>query len=154
VVIHADGSVSVEDDGRGIPVGFLPEYNMNALELCLTQVGAGGKFDRNSYKVSAGLHGVGVSAVNALSEWLHAAVTREGKVWTMSFSRGRTTEPLKELGEKSGSGTRIHFKADAQIFGNIEFSYEVLMKRLRELAYLNSGVKISLRDERENKEEI
>ena len=148
VAIYDDGSVSVEDDGRGFPVGIKEGYNMSALELCLTRLGAGAKFDRDSYKVSGGLHGVGVSVVNALSEWLQVRTQREGKVWTMSFERGRTVSPLESAGEADHSGTLVRFKPDAEIFRETVFHYDILAKRLRELAYLNSGLNITLRDER------
>ncbi len=152
-VIHADGSVSVEDDGRGIPVGVKEEYGMSALELCLTQLGAGAKFDRDSYKVSGGLHGVGVSVVNALSEWLRVVVRRDGRVWTMSFERGRTVEPLTAVADSGETGTLVRFRPDATVFRDVEFHYDILAKRLRELAYLNSGLKIAIRDERTGTEE-
>ncbi len=148
VVIYGDGSVSVEDDGRGFPVGIKEEYNMSALELCLTRLGAGAKFDRDSYKVSGGLHGVGVSVVNGLSEWLRARTQRDGQVWTMSFERGRTVGPLTAAGPATRTGTLIRFKPDREIFPSIDFHYDILAKRLRELAYLNAGLTIALRDER------
>ncbi len=153
VIIRADGSVSVEDDGRGIPVGMKPEYNVSALEVCLTVLGAGAKFDRGSYKVSGGLHGVGVSVVNALAERMEVQVWRDGHVWTMGFERGQTVRPLDNIGESQRTGTRVEFKPDPQIFRETEFSYDVLAKRLRELAYLNSGLRISLLDERLEKTE-
>lgn len=149
VVIHADGSVSVEDDGRGFPVGIKEGYNMSALELCLTRLGAGAKFDRDSYKVSGGLHGVGVSVVNALSQWLRARTQRDGKVWTMSFQRGKTASPLEAVGTAANTGTLIHFMPDAEIFREVDFHYDILAKRLRELAYLNSGLMIAITDERD-----
>ncbi len=148
VVIHDDGSVSIDDDGRGIPVGIKEEFGKSALEVCLTTLGAGAKFDRDSYKVSGGLHGVGVSVVNALSEWLHARVKREGKYWSMSFERGQTTQALDTTEGADGTGTRIHFKPDGEIFRETDFHYDILAKRLRELAYLNSGLMISITDER------
>ncbi len=148
VVIHADGSVSVEDDGRGFPVGIKEGFNMSALELCLTRLGAGAKFDRDSYKVSGGLHGVGVSVVNALSIWLRVVTKRDGKTWTMSFERGRTVSPLTEIGAAKGAGTLVHFMPDTEIFRDINFHYDVLETRIRELAYLNAGLTMTLRDER------
>lgn len=154
VIIRADGSVSVEDDGRGFPVGIKEEYGMSALELCLTRLGAGAKFDRDSYKVSGGLHGVGVSVVNALSEWLRARTEREGKVWGMRFERGRTVSPLEVQGDSNHTGTLIHFKPDREIFRDCNFHYDILAKRLRELAYLNSGVTISIADERDGTLEV
>ncbi len=153
VVIYADGSVSVEDDGRGIPVGWKEEYNMSALEVCLTKLGAGAKFDRESYKVSGGLHGVGVSVVNALSAWLRAVVQRDGHVWTMSFERGRTTQPLEQTGDSEKAGTLVHFQPDPEVFRETSFHYDILANRVRELAYLNSGLMIALRDERSGQEE-
>ena len=148
VVIYEDGSVSVEDDGRGFPVGIKEEYNMSALELCLTRLGAGAKFDRDSYKVSGGLHGVGVSVVNALSAWLRARTLRDGKIWEMSFERGKTAGQLECVGEADHTGTLVTFKPDAEVFRETDFHYDILAKRLRELAYLNSGLTISIRDER------
>jgi DNA gyrase subunit B len=153
VVIYDDGSVSIEDDGRGFPVGIKPGYNVSALELCLTKLGAGAKFDRDSYKVSGGLHGVGVSVVNALSEWLRAETRRDGKVWTMTFERGHTVEPLKAVAETQRTGTLIHFKPDPQIFRVADFHYDILDRRLRELAYLNSGLTISIEDKRDGHEQ-
>ncbi len=153
LTIRADNTIVVEDDGRGIPVGWMKEHNMSALEACLTQIGAGGKFDRNSYKVSGGLHGVGVSAVNALSDRLSAVVQREGHVWSMSFERGRPLGPLAKAGDSERTGTRIEFHPDPQIFPDITFHYDVLAKRLRELAYLNAGLRINITDEREGRGE-
>jgi len=149
VCIYTDGSVSVEDDGRGFPVGIKEGYNMSALELCLTRLGAGAKFDRDSYKVSGGLHGVGVSVVNALSEWLQARTQRDGKTWTMTFERGKTASPLECAGPAEHTGTLIRFKPDADVFREVDFHYDILAKRLRELAYLNSGLTITIRDERD-----
>ncbi|MCK4340676.1 MAG: DNA topoisomerase (ATP-hydrolyzing) subunit B [Phycisphaerae bacterium] len=148
VIIHDDGSASIEDDGRGFPIGIKEEYGMSALELCLTKLGAGAKFDHDSYKVSGGLHGVGVSVVNALSEWLRAQTRREGKTWSMSFERGKTTHPLEAVGEAEATGTLIHFKPDVEIFRELDFHYDTLANRLRELAYLNSGLTILITDER------
>jgi len=150
VTLHSDGSVSVEDDGRGIPVGpkVVDGVEMSALEVCLTRLGAGAKFDRTSYKVSGGLHGVGVSVVNALSEWLRATVRRDGQIWTMSFERGRTVRRLESLGPADGTGTLVHFKPDPEIFRETEFHYDVLANRVRELAYLNAGLTITISDER------
>jgi DNA gyrase subunit B len=154
VVIKADGGVSVEDDGRGIPVGPKAGYNMSAVELCLTRLGAGAKFDRDSYKVSGGLHGVGISVVNALSERLEAQIHRDGHVWVIGFERGVTTRPLEAIGETTRTGTRVDFQPDPSIFRETEFTYDVLAKRLRELAYLNAGLRIQLTDERCEKEEV
>jgi DNA gyrase subunit B len=153
VVIHADGSISVEDDGRGFPVGIKEEYGIPAIELCLTKLGAGAKFDRDSYKVSGGLHGVGVSVVNALSEWMEVQTCRDGKVWVIGFEQGRTTRPLEAIGETRRTGTRVEFKPDATVLREVEFNYDILARRLRELAYLNAGLRISLTDERTNRQE-
>ena len=153
VVIKADGSVSVEDDGRGFPVGIKEGHGLSALELCLTRLGAGAKFDRDSYKVSGGLHGVGVSVVNALSEWLEVQTQRDGQLWAIRFERGKTTRPLEAVGRTRRAGTRVDFKPDADIFETTDFHYEILAKRLRELAYLNCGLTISISDERDDKAE-
>ena len=154
VVIHDDGSVSIEDDGRGFPVGIKPEYNLSAIELCLTKLGAGAKFDRDSYKVSGGLHGVGVSVVNALSEWLQARTLRDGQVWEIGFERGRTTAPLTATGPADRTGTRIRFKPDGEIFPDTTLQYDILARRLRELAYLNAGLRITITDERTAVQEV
>ena len=154
VEIKADGSISVEDDGRGIPVGFNEKFNMSSLELCLTKVGAGAKFDHETYKVSGGLHGIGVSAVNALSEWLRVQSSRDGQTWEMSFERGKTASPLNSIGASTSSGTRVDFLPDHQIFPDIEFKYDLLATRLRELAFLNAGLRITVRDERETREAV
>ena len=154
VIIKADGTISIEDDGRGFPVGFKEGYNMSAVELCLTKLGAGAKFDRDSYKVSGGLHGVGVSVVNALSERMEVQVQRDGRVWVIGFERGKTTRALEAIGETQRTGTRVDFQADPLIFPETEFHYDILAKRLRELAYLNSGLRITFADERIDKEEV
>ncbi|MEX0725662.1 MAG: DNA gyrase subunit B [Planctomycetaceae bacterium] len=151
VNINSDGSVTVIDDGRGIPVGMMPDMdNRSALEVVLTEIHAGGKFDRTGgYKTgTGGLHGVGITAVNALSEWLEAEIRREGHVWTMEFERGKPVTELKKLGKSDTTGTKITFKADPQIFPDTKFIYDNLAKRLQELAFLNAGVKIRLADER------
>ncbi len=154
ITIRADGAVTVEDDGRGIPVGFKDEYGMSALELIMTKTGSGAKFDHSSYKVSAGLHGIGVTAVNALSEWLEAQSIREGKIWSMRFERGRTIKKLEAVGEAPNrTGTIVTFKPDAAIFSLTEFSHETISRRVREVAYLNSGVRIVLVDERQGSRE-
>lgn len=153
VVIHSNNSISVTDDGRGIPVDIHPTEKKPAIEVVLTVLHAGGKFDKNSYKVSGGLHGVGVSCVNALSEWLEVEVKRDGKVYHMRFQRGRTTSKLTTVGKSKSTGTKVTFKADKEIFQvPIEYSFDVLASRLRELAFLNKGLKITLKDEREGKE--
>ena len=148
VVIHADNSISVSDDGRGIPVDLHKTENKPAVEVVLTVLHAGGKFDHDSYKVSGGLHGVGVSCVNALSEWLEVEVRRDGKVHHMRFERGRTVSPLKEVRKSKQSGTTISCKPDGEIFEVSSFNWDILAKRFRELAFLNAGLQITLRDER------
>jgi len=154
VRIHADGSCTVEDNGRGIPVEKHKEAKKSALEVVLTTLHAGGKFDSNSYKVAGGLHGVGVSVVNALSEWLEANVYRNGKHYHFECVRGVPKGPVKEIGRIDKRGTRISFKPDEQIFGDTEFEYDILLKRVREMAYLNAGLQITFRDDRARKKEI
>ena len=154
VILHADGSCTIQDNGRGIPVDIHPKHNMPALELVLTNLHAGGKFGKGAYQVSGGLHGVGAKCVNAVSEWFVAEVRREGKIHQMSFSRGITTQELKIVGDASSTGTKITFMPDDQIFEETrEFKFELLAKRLRELAFLNPGVKINLEDEKDSRKE-
>ena len=148
VFIHYDNSVSVFDNGRGIPVDFHKEENMSALQLVLTTLHSGGKFDNSSYKVSGGLHGVGVSCVNALSSFLRAEVYRDGHIFAMDFIRGIPSGDLQNIGSTELRGTKITFKPDEDVFDTIEYSFDILSKRLRELAFLNKGITISITDER------
>jgi len=153
VFINEDGSITVKDDGRGIPVDFHEKEQKSALEVVLTLLHAGGKFDKDSYKVSGGLHGVGVSCVNALSIYLKAEVHKEGKIYVQEYSCGKPTSDIHIVGETSYRGTIITFKPDASIFIVMEYKYEILSKRLRELAYLNAGVRLELTDKRVKKED-
>ena len=153
VIINENDSISVEDNGRGIPVGIHKKEGVSALEVVMTKIGAGGKFDKDSYKVSGGLHGVGVSVVNALSDHLTAVVHREGKVWQQEYEKGKTLYPVKEVGKTDKTGTIVTFKPDMSIFKDVEkYSYETLANRMRELAFLNKGIKISLTDKRKKVE--
>ncbi|MEC4113487.1 DNA topoisomerase (ATP-hydrolyzing) subunit B [Myroides pelagicus] len=154
VTINEDNSITVEDNGRGIPVDIHKKEGVSALEVVMTKIGAGGKFDKDSYKVSGGLHGVGVSCVNALSEQLIATVYRDGKIYEQEYSKGKAQYPVKVIGETELRGTKVMFKPDVSIFTQItEYSYETLAARLRELAFLNKGLKITLTDEREKNED-
>jgi DNA gyrase subunit B len=148
VTLHTDGSVSVVDDGRGIPVDIHGDSGLSALEVVLTKVHAGGKFDHDSYKVSGGLHGVGVTVVNALSEWLEAEVRRDGQIWWQEYRKGQPEGSVTPKGLTKTTGTTIRFLPDGEIFPRIDFDFDVLEKRLRELAFLNKGIRIRLTDER------
>ncbi len=152
--IHADGSCTVEDNGRGIPVEKHKEAKISALEVVLTTLHSGGKFDQESYKVAGGLHGVGVSVVNALSEWLEADVYRDGQHYHFECVKGKTKAPVKRVGKTDKMGTVISFKPDEEIFGDTEFEFDILVKRIREIAYLNAGLKIAFKDSRIKKKEV
>src|SRR5690625_1811218 len=155
VTIYADNSISIYDNGRGIPTDIHQddEEKRSAVEIVMTELHAGGKFDQNSYKVSGGLHGGGVSCVDALSEWLEVTIWRDGNEHFLRFERGERTAPLSDVGSANKTGTLVHYLADKDMFSHINFQYDMLAKRLRELSFVNDGVKISLVDERQWKEE-
>ena len=146
IYINLDGTISVKDDGRGIPVDMHKGEKKSAAEVIMTQLHAGGKFDHDSYKVSGGLHGVGVSVVNALSENLKLEIDRDGKKYFMEFKDGDAKSPLKPIGKSIGSGTKITFLPSKEIFSSIKFSPNIILKRMRELAFLNKGIKITIKD--------
>ncbi len=151
VVVLSDNSVKVSDNGRGIPVDLHPTEKVPGVELAMLTLHAGGKFDKESYKVSGGLHGVGVSVVNALSEWLKVEIHRDGKIWQQSYGRGQKQSELEATGKTDRTGTTVSFKADSQIFSELDYDFDTLATRLRELAFLNRGVKVTLKDERPEK---
>src|SRR4051812_1789168 len=155
VKINVDGSLSVSDDGRGIPVDIHPKAQRPTLEVVMTTVGAGAKFDKGTYKVSAGLHGIGAKAVTALSDWTEAEVRRQGKVYMQEYERGKATTEVKQIGlSPKQTGTKVTFHPDPQIFKDATFDYDTLEGRLRELAFLNKGLCIKLTDGRTGKEEV
>ena len=152
VIIDRGNIITVEDNGRGIPVDLHPIEKVSALEIVMTKLHAGGKFDKKSYKISGGLHGVGVSVVNALSEWCKVYVQKGNKVYYQQYNRGLPEEKVKVIGECEAHGTKTVFKPDPDIFGKINFSFDILSNRLRELAFLNKGIKINIADKRLSKE--
>jgi len=155
VIIHTDNSVSVEDNGRGIPVGIQKSEKVPAVEVVMTKLHSGGKFDNNSYKVSGGLHGVGVSVVNALSKFMEVEIYTDGKIYYQTYEKGKKTRDISVIGKTNKKGTKIHFVPDTEILETSNFSYGVLIRRLRELAFLNKGVRLTIEDERsDNKDEF
>src|SRR3989338_4908793 len=154
IIVKKDGSVCVIDNGRGIPVAIHPKHNKSAMEMALTMLHAGGKFEKDSYKVSGGLHGVGVSVVNALSKHLKAEVKRDGKLWVQEYQRGIPLGPVKPVGDAQGTGTTITFSPDPEIFETLQFDDDILIGRIRELAFLNKGVEFFFNDERADRKEI
>ncbi|HEY1859571.1 MAG TPA: ATP-binding protein, partial [Gemmataceae bacterium] len=154
VKINIDGSLSVSDDGRGIPVEEHPDEKRPTLEVVMTIVGAGAKFGKGTYKVSAGLHGMGAKAVTALSEWVEAEVRRNGRTYMQEYERGKAVTTVQDIGASTRTGTLIKFKPDPEIFHDLAFDYDTLDSRLRELAFLNKGLAIRLTDERTHKEEL
>ncbi|MCX6572800.1 MAG: ATP-binding protein, partial [Candidatus Aminicenantes bacterium] len=151
VFVHVDNSITVIDNGRGIPVGMHKKENKSAAEVVMTMLHAGGKFDQKSYKVSGGLHGVGVSVVNALSKRLDLEIKREGGIYTQSYERGNPVSKLKQIGKTKKTGTKVTFWPDEDIFEFTEYNFDILSQRLRELSFLNKGLKIAITDERTNK---
>ena len=151
IILHKDGSCSVEDDGRGIPTDIHPTEKVSAVEVVMTKLHAGGKFEKDAYKVSGGLHGVGISVVNALSVNLHVEVCQKGKKFAMDFSRGKPLGRLTEIGDSEKTGTLVRFVPDHEIFKEVKsFQFEIVAHRARELAFLNAGLKITVADERNN----
>ena len=153
VTVHKGNKVTVKDNGRGIPIDKHAKYKISGVELIMTKLHAGGKFDNKTYKISGGLHGVGVSVVNALSEFLEVTVEKDGQKYKQRYERGIVKSKLELLGKTNGKGTTVLFKPDLEIFESINFDYDTLLNRLRELAFLNKGVKIVFKDERVDKEE-
>ncbi|MEM2583419.1 MAG: DNA topoisomerase (ATP-hydrolyzing) subunit B [Candidatus Thermoplasmatota archaeon] len=153
VIIHKDGSITVEDNGRGIPAEIHAEYGLSGIEVVMTKLHAGGKFEKGAYKVAGGLHGVGVSVVNALSEWLEVEVRRNGKIYRQKYNKGKPISPLEIIGEAKETGTKVTFLPDKEIFGNLTFDYHIIRKRLQELSFLNKGLRIRIYDERDGRED-
>ncbi|MEE8621013.1 MAG: ATP-binding protein, partial [Syntrophobacteria bacterium] len=151
IQIQADNTIIVDDNGRGIPIDKHEKEGVPAVEVVMTKLHAGGKFDNQSYRVSGGLHGVGVSVVNALSEFLEVEIRKDGKVHQQRYERGETVTPLQTIGTTKRRGTRVTFRPDPLIFKEVNFSFEILLNRLRELAFLNKGVRITIEDERKNR---